>query len=158
MAKFDCNSKEVESLVRHEVIYCATMAVEALLNTEEHLEDYYYLRQVEDYEQAFIDHDEDEKQEWLTEQALNTDCMDEDDFISACNDLNIDPHYHDVYEYWIVSNFLAARLKEHGEIVETDFHGLTIWGRTTTGQSITCDYVIAQIAEDIANEVAEIAG
>jgi hypothetical protein len=53
----------------------------------------------------------------------------------------------EVYEHWIVSNWLAARLRDRGETVE-DWHDLTIWARCTTGQMITMDGVIRDIAEE----------
>lgn len=48
----------------------------------------------------------------------------------------------EVYEWWIVSGWLANRLEAEGEIV---FDG-DIWGRQTTGQAIKMDYVIQKIA------------
>lgn len=53
--------------------------------------------------------------------------------------------YIDVYEYWAVSSWLAHKLEVQGEIVENDFYGLCVWGRTTTGQAISMDYVIREI-------------
>lgn len=73
----------------------------------------------------------------------------------ACEVSNIDPHEHEVYEHWIVSDWLAARLEEKGERIDHDFTGLTVWGRTTTGQAISMDYVIRQIVRDLHNLEAE---
>ena len=50
-------------------------------------------------------------------------------------------------EHWLISEWLAKRLLEEGEMV-IDFYGLTIWGRTTSGQAIYIDSVI----EDIYNK------
>ena len=50
-------------------------------------------------------------------------------------------------EHWLVSDWLASRLREEGEMV-IDFLDLTIWGRTTSGQAICMDSVI----EDIYNK------
>jgi hypothetical protein len=52
----------------------------------------------------------------------------------------------EVLEHWIVSDWLAERLAQRGETVDQDFAGLTIWGRTTTGQPIECDDVIIDVA------------
>jgi hypothetical protein len=60
--------------------------------------------------------------------------------------------YSEVFEHWIVSEWLANRLEEKGETIEKDFYGLTIWGRCTTGQSICLDYVIKQIWQDLQND------
>lgn len=54
----------------------------------------------------------------------------------------------EVYEHWIVSSWFAGKLKEQGESVGELF-GLTIWGRTTTGQAISMDSVIQQIAANM---------
>ena len=52
-------------------------------------------------------------------------------------------------EYWIVSDWLADKLIKKGESVQKDFYGLTVWGRFTSGQSISIDYVIQQIAKEL---------
>lgn len=64
--------------------------------------------------------------------------------------VDTDDYRSEVFEHWIVSDWIASKLIEHGEVVDTDFMGLTIWGRTTTGQSISMDCVIQQIAKDLA--------
>lgn len=61
------------------------------------------------------------------------------------DDRSLEPHRDEVYEHWIVSDYLANLLEEQGEMVERDFFGLTIWGRCTTGQSIYMDGVIGTI-------------
>lgn len=68
---------------------------------------------------------------------------------SIADSHSIDPHFNEVYEHWIVSDWLARKLVDHCEIVENDFHGLTIWGRTCTGQAIALDRVIQIIAFEI---------
>lgn len=47
-------------------------------------------------------------------------------------------------EHWIVTDWLARKLEERGEMVG-EFMGLTIWGRTTSGQAILLDSVICDI-------------
>ncbi|MGJ8641726.1 MAG: hypothetical protein ACSHYA_20215, partial [Opitutaceae bacterium] len=51
----------------------------------------------------------------------------------------------EVFEHWIVSEWLADLLEKSGEIIERGFHGLIIWGRTTSGQSIELDSVMESI-------------
>jgi len=58
--------------------------------------------------------------------------------------------YNEVYEHWAVSKWLAEKLAEKGEVIELDFYGVCLWGRGTTGQAIAIDYVIEEIAKDIA--------
>ena len=52
--------------------------------------------------------------------------------------------YPEIYEYWAVTEWLAEKLKEKGEVVFElwDFH---VWGRQTTGQAIKLDPVIQEI-------------
>ena len=66
-----------------------------------------------------------------------------------CEGEGTDPYTVEAYEHWIVSNWLARELEERGEMITHDFLGLTIWGRATTGQQISADYVIEQIAKDL---------
>ena len=68
-----------------------------------------------------------------------------------CMHFNIDPYEREVYEHWIVSDWLADQLIKRGEKVDKDFCGLTVWARTTTGQAIAADYVI----DDILRELGE---
>lgn len=59
-----------------------------------------------------------------------------------------DDEYLEVYEYYIISDWLYGKLKEHNEIViDNDY--FYIWGRTCTGQSIFLDYVIQKICNDM---------
>jgi len=60
---------------------------------------------------------------------------------------NDDDYPNEALEHWLVSEWLGKRLQEEGEMV-IDFYGLTIWGRTTSGQAIYIDSVI----EDIYNK------
>lgn len=66
-----------------------------------------------------------------------------------CDAQRIEPYEREVFEHWIVSDYLARQLAELGEKTDSDFHGLTIWARTTTGQSIAIDSCILAIAENI---------
>lgn len=53
---------------------------------------------------------------------------------------------NEVYEWWMVSNWLCDKLKEKGKVVLSDEN---IWGRCTTGQAILLDHVISEICEDL---------
>ena len=55
----------------------------------------------------------------------------------------------EAYEHWIVSDWLADKLEAYGELVTKDFLGLTIWGRTCSGQAILLDWVISKICDDL---------
>lgn len=72
-----------------------------------------------------------------------------DGWQGLCEEYDIEPHYLEVYEHWIVTSWLADKLIAKGEKVDKDFAGLTVWARTTTGQAIYLDDVIEQIAADM---------
>jgi len=73
---------------------------------------------------------------------------DADEWQKFASDHNLDPHYIEVYEHWVVSDWFAARLKEKGQVIG-DLGNLTIWGRTTTGQMISMDWVVQQIHKEM---------
>lgn len=72
-----------------------------------------------------------------------------DSWQEACELSDIEPYEREVFEHWIVSDWLADRLAEKGEKVDKDFAGLTVWARTTTGQAIASDWVIEQIVAEL---------
>lgn len=154
---FDCNHEKVENLVRNEVVYCASQIVTELLAKEDNIDDFYHLRGREDYLEAIHQELANKDLETVLSDYNVEDLTDieENDLVDIANEYNIDPYYNEVYEYWIVSGFLADRLEAEREVIERDFFGLTIWGRMTTGQAICCDHVICKIATDIFNEVEE---
>ena len=53
---------------------------------------------------------------------------------------------HEIFEYWIVSEFLYRKLKEKGYPV-LQWGNNYYWGRCCTGQAILLDYVISKICE-----------
>lgn len=70
----------------------------------------------------------------------------------ACNEFGINPDYPEVYEYWIVDDPMAYQLSKRGELVVRDFVGLTVWGRTATGQSMSLDGVMTDIVKEWSAE------
>lgn len=82
-------------------------------------------------------------------QAVDNLVTDDESYRAICDDHNLDPVQNEVYEHWIVSSWLARKLAEKGEITG-DVMGMTLWGRTTTGQSIYMDWVIKQIAKEVS--------
>jgi hypothetical protein len=87
--------------------------------------------------------------------GLRNDKLDRDwpeiDWEAAARDAGEEePYQREVFEHWIVSDWLADELAQRGEKVDTDFAGMTVWARTTTGQGIASDSVIEQIAADMA--------
>lgn len=70
------------------------------------------------------------------------------DAVSACEEAELDPYEVEVFEHWAVSSWLAEKLIGKGERVDTDFAGLNVWARTTTGQAIGADSVIEAIVAE----------
>lgn len=70
--------------------------------------------------------------------------LDHDDLLSVCCQYN-DDDPTEALEHWIVSDWLAEKLAEHGEMTGKIL-GLTIWGRTCSGQAVSMDWVIQSIA------------
>lgn len=55
--------------------------------------------------------------------------------------------FNEAYEWWFVSDYLAEKLAEHGEMVIQGYHN--VWGRGCSGQAILLDWVIGKIAEEM---------
>lgn len=74
----------------------------------------------------------------------------EDDLFSCENYReDEDGYWPEILEWYAVTYGLACDLKERGEIVlETGFYH--VWGRKTSGQAISIDGVIQEIAENCA--------
>lgn len=56
-----------------------------------------------------------------------------------------DTEMQEIYEYWIVTPWFGKKLRNIGEPVFERWGGW-IWGRCCTGQSISLDYSISEIA------------
>ena len=61
---------------------------------------------------------------------------------------NAESTMKEIYEWWIVSSFLARKLENYGESILTDGQN-HYWGRCTTGQAILLDDVISRICSDM---------
>ena len=84
---------------------------------------------------------------WIIDPCHNS----KNDAIDDYFDGDLDSYRSEVFEHWLVSSWLAQKLIEQGETV-VEFYGLTVWGRTTTGQAIYCDYVIQEIYNDLISQ------
>jgi len=69
----------------------------------------------------------------------------QEEFQKIVQDHNLDYDYDEVYEHYSISDWLARKLSDEGEITG-EVAGLTVWGRCCTGQSMTLDSVIQEIA------------
>ncbi len=76
----------------------------------------------------------------------NVTLSDEDDCCSLCGQSLEDPQ--EVYEWWLVSEYLEKKLEEQGEpILKTEYGSW--WGRTCSGQVIMLDTVIEDIYQSL---------
>lgn len=65
---------------------------------------------------------------------------------------NLDPDYNEVYEHWVVdSSWAAEDLRAYGQIV-FEFGGMTIFGRCTTGQSMSLDGWVRRLMRDLPDD------
>lgn len=69
-----------------------------------------------------------------------------DDNYKEC--LILDTKPEEIYEWWAVTNWFGEKLKEQGCVV-IEAWGKSYWGRCTTGQSISLDGCIVNIAKSM---------
>lgn len=104
-----------------------------------------------DYDKIY--HPDDDKLEELRDEFLDDEgqlLSSPEDPRSVSDDLGLDIYDYtsEVLEHWIVSEYLGRKLQECGETV-VEIMGLTVWGRTCSGQAIAMDGVIKIIAKDM---------
>lgn len=80
-------------------------------------------------------------------EAVKGCLVDDDDYRRVADEFRIEPEDYDVYEHWIVDSYFSRELEACGELI-SEFGGMTIWGRCTTGQSISIDGVVRQIVRE----------
>jgi predicted transcriptional regulator len=159
------NNLTPDDLVRREVYYCVSSLVSTLaaayddcankdLNTlcEQAME---IACPIDDWEEAAIQAGwhELETGGWHHDGEGDNEPGWADSAQEACETDNLDPYQREVFEHWIVSDWLAEKLAARGEKVDTDFAGMTVWARTTTGQGIANDSVIESICRDLPGEI-----
>jgi len=85
------------------------------------------------------------KHDAYMDSVMELECRYNDNFYNDGGELEVS----EVFEYWIVADWFARELKQRGEVIDMDFYGLTIWGRCTTGQAISMDWIVQDILKDI---------
>lgn len=80
-----------------------------------------------------------QEQDLIDNNPLNED----DEYSPSEPDLD----HREPYEFWIVSDYLASKLKVYNALL-TNHWGFWIWGRETTGQSILIDWIFQKIYSD----------
>ena len=112
---------------------------------------------IDDYEEAAIQAGwRDEGGAWARPARADEDTVERtlrrDTAQEACDLDDIEPYQREVFEHWIVSDWLADQLDARGEKVDKDFAGMIVWARTCSGQGIAADSVIEVIAADLNRE------
>ena len=161
-------SRTIKELITNEVIYFISPLVDELLKQEKYREEFYHLTTSTDWDEAEkainqnicvvqVDVDNlwgvyDKDNEYYTVEPIHENKIEA--IKQYFNDVNWDlcDYSCEVCEWWLVSEWLLNKLEDKGETVERDFMGLCIWARTTTGQSIWCDYVIQEIYNDLISQ------
>jgi len=160
------NQEIKRKFVEREVIYCASALVYELAQKAEHFRDYeddlYGAFQGKpDYEEAatqngWIELDDTNRTKHSALYAnfyhkQNDEYSEAENWEELCEEQNIDAYEYanEICEHWIVSDYLADKLENHGHKVLRDFFGMTIWCRPTTGQAILLDGVISSICDEM---------
>lgn len=161
--------RNVSEFVSREVFYCVSTLISDLASMED--SDYYdevlsVLSQDDYIEPALYEASRMDRQE-IVDYAENVRGMafyedetiedlldDQEEAREFCEHFGFDPYQNEALSHWIVSEWLADRLRDKGEMVSDDIHGLTVWGRTTSGQAIAMDSVIQSIYNDLQEQTA----
>lgn len=169
---------DVETMARQEVFYCVSYLISEMAGQDRYMEDLQPVLWCDDWEEPaewFIDHDMtlDQIKEWFVDydselQMVSRGSEPVPDELEAmrqrvkgtlenasetlCDQFQLEPHTIEAFEHWIVSDWFADKLEAKGEMILKDFHGLTIWGRCTTGQAIHMDGVMCRIYDELHGE------
>lgn len=86
------------------------------------------------------------------------DCCGEDEVVYKCDSCGrvfnedeydrLDTRYEEVFEWWAVSHWFGEKLEEQGCVVIESW-GKSYWGRQTTGQAISLDGCVINIAKNM---------
>lgn len=158
--------RAVGEFVHREVIYCVSSLVYEI--GRKNIDEWHHLFVQEDWETSALEAicalPREQLQELLEQNECHIAADDTPNMLATtylqhlkqhgslqdfCYANHVDPQQNEIYEHWIVSEWLANRLEDRGEVIERDFYGLTIWGRACTGQAILLDSVICSIYDEV---------
>ena len=165
--------RDAEQYVQKHVVACVSALIsqnaETWIHDSDYSEEVQEILSREDYASAAEDEGwelktatnqsyEFHKQDWscsgsgyLLHVEVFQDCWDASEAWQAlCEQEDIEPHMLEAYEHWVVSESFARQLADAGEMVTTDLFGLTVWGRTCSGQAIHMDAVVRDIVRGAA--------
>jgi hypothetical protein len=140
--------EKAKKIDENHVYVCQTTLVDDLLNKNifsyDDIINLYDERQIEELEKAkeklydLLDKEDDDNKAAEIEEQI-------DELSLTIDTLRDEPQ--EIYEWWVVSNWLAEKLEEKGEPILKNEYGIW-WGRTCTGQAIYIDDVILEIAKE----------
>ncbi|PKP62214.1 hypothetical protein CVT91_00040 [Candidatus Atribacteria bacterium HGW-Atribacteria-1] len=159
---FDYNSEKNQEIKKNFVnreVFCNASSMIYQLQQDGHYQDEimefslkYELMKEDLIDDIKKDYKEEAK-EYLKDREVKLEDLDEEELKELAEELNINiDNYEEsveAYEHWIVSDWLGGKLEDLRELVTLDFLGLTIWGRTCSGQAIFLDWVISKICKDL---------
>lgn len=166
---FNKNEKNLRDLTNREIVMCVSSLIDDLHQIRHNLVtnscdnlsldfdklDEFYIYDYETcateyYQELLKDAETEEEKEEITQQYNDLD------YSEFCQEHNLDAEPMEIFEYWLVTNFLACKLESIGECVVDVGLPYKVWGRTTTGQSICLDSCISKIYENLNKKYPEI--
>lgn len=144
--KIDYNSNVNQEIkgkfVQREVLTCFSYEMEAILRTSQETRQNsdYPLPTFEDIENLYEYQCPECGTGYQKEQEAKDCCKTEQEEIESTP--------QEIYEWWIITEFLYNKLKARGEVV-FEWGNNYYWGRCTTGQAILLDGVISNICKEM---------
>ncbi len=142
-----------DRLVRNEVLLCLSSLVSDLSKIEDVGTQDFMLELWEgpgDYQEAA------EGEGWVKDESDNMvrqpveGSGEYESWQECCESEGIDFERREVFEHWAVSSWFADELRERGEtVVDAQDWNVQIWARTTTGQAISMDWIVQDIAKEV---------
>ena len=134
--------RAVSDMVSREVCYCVSGLISELAGKEEYFEELWPVLSTPELYCPDCNAEHDDIIEADPETLEDDDCP-------ICDNAQVSANNREAFEHWIVTGWLMRELEERGEMVVEDFLGLTLWGRSCTGQTIAMDNVIQDIYDDL---------
>ena len=74
-----------------------------------------------------------------------------EDYEEVGREYNLDPYVTEIYEHWSVNSWFAKELEAEGGVI-FDFADFTVYGRMTTGQSLSLDGITRRIVRSLPDD------
>ncbi len=74
------------------------------------------------------------------------------EYVEIGQHFNLDPEYREVFEYYVVPEGWTARDLENAGQIVFEVAGLRIWGRTTTGMSVSMDWWLRDLIKNLDDD------